>query len=211
MGGRVLALARGVQLGGGVKRTIVCLALATGVGGCLEAEDDTVQFTEDFEDGLDLWGVSGEVSIVTTNHPGEHAVFLAPGASIVHAVSIIRQIDVDDNPYGEGFTDGNWIEYSSDCAGRPALALEPVTLPPGTDRQVRIRLVIEGPPAGGFGRTKLMFPALPSFVAPAPDDDDPWDPNNPPDVRFSELYVGARAPCHVDNLRVMVSGGTLGY
>ncbi|HUQ03016.1 MAG TPA: hypothetical protein VM261_10995 [Kofleriaceae bacterium] len=194
-----------------MQRMILCLTAAAAataaLGGCLEAEDDLVQFAEDFEHGLDLWGRTGETAIVTTNHPGEHAVWLAPGGSISHALQIVRTIDTDDNPYGEGFTDGNWIEYSGDCRGRPALTLEPATNPPGRD--VVVRLVIEGPTAPDFFRSKHMFPALPAFV-PQPDPDDPWNPQQV-DVRFTSLVVAASAPCHVDNLRVMVSGGTLGY
>ena len=136
------------------------LFAAVVLGGCLDSEDDTVQFEEDFENGLQMWNLSGEVSIVTTNHPGEHAVWLAPGASIAHGLQIDRAIDTDPDPYDQGFTDGNWIEYSSDCSGRPALTLEPMTLPPGSDDMVRIRLVMEGPPDSDFNRTKLMFPAL---------------------------------------------------
>jgi hypothetical protein len=184
-----------------------CLVAAAGLGACLEPEDDTVQFAEDFEHGLDLWGRIGETAIVTTNHPGEHAVWIAPGASLSHALQINRTIDGDDDPYGEGFTDGNWIEYSGDCRGRPSLTLEPATNPPGRD--VIVRLVIDGPPAPDFFRSKHMFPALPAFV-PQPDPDEPWNPSSW-DVRFTSLVVGALAPCRVDNLRVMVSGGTIGY
>ena len=43
---------------------------------------------------------------------------------------------------------------------------------------------------------------------PLPDDQGSW---NQAYVRFSQLVIDAAAPCHVDNLRVMVSGGTLGY
>lgn len=197
-----------MQLPGTVKRLIACLVCLG--GGCLQPEDDTVQFAEDFEDGVNGWVTSGEVDVVTTNHPGEHAAWLAPGASIEHAMSINRSWDGDDY-YDDGFTDGNWIEYSVDCGGRPALSLEPVTLPPGTDRNVRVRLVIEGPPIGGFAREKLMFPALPAFIAPPDDDDDDDDWNDPPDLTFASLVIASAAPCHVDNVRVMVSGGTLGY
>ena len=190
-------------------RSVVIPCLALAFGGCLEAEDDVVQFAEDFEDGIEGWTASGELGVVTTNHPGEHALWLTPGASITHPLDITRAIDIDESPYGDGFTDGNWVEYSGDCGGRPALALEPTTEPPGS--LVRVRLVLEGPPRDAFTRTKLMFPALPPFI-PAPDDDeDPYAPNDPPDVRFTSLVVAAQAPCHLDNLRLMVSGGTLGY
>jgi len=186
---------------------LLCLAVAS--GGCLEAEDDVVQFEEDFEDGVASWTVVGEVAVVSTNHPGEHAVWLAPGASMTHALSITRALEGNDSPYGGGFTDGNWIEYTGDCGGRPSLALEPASDPP--DASVGVRLVLEGPPQQGFARTRLMFPALPAFIPQPDDDDDPWSPSDPPDVRFTSLVLAARAPCHVDNLRVMVSGGTLGY
>jgi hypothetical protein len=197
-----------VQLPEAVKPLIACLACLA--GGCLQPEDDTLQFAEDFEGELSGWTMTGEVAVVTTNHPGEHAMWLAPGASMEHALSITRSYDGDENYYDDGFTDGNWIEYSVDCGGRPALSLEPVTLPAGTDNRLRVRVVIEGPPIGGFAREKLMFPALPSFIAPLPDDPD-FPYNDVPDIQFTSLVVASSAPCHVDNLRILVSGGTLGY
>jgi hypothetical protein len=182
------------------------------LGGCLENEDDTVQLTEDFETGLSMWNVAGDVEIVTTNHPGEHAARLGVGATLARGIQITRMMSDPDDPWGrEGFTDGNWIEYSSDCAGRPALALEATTTPPVQNTPVRVRLVLEGPPvAGTFTRDKLMFPALPAYVLPP--EGNSWDP--PPDpypITFGQIVVGTDAPCIVDNLRIMVSGGTLGY
>lgn len=180
------------------------------LGGCLDYEDDQIQWSEDFENGVAMWNQAGDVTVVTTNHPGEHAVRLGVDASIAHGLGITRQVDTDSDPYGDGFTDGNWIEYSSDCPGRPALALEPMTTPPERTTPVRVRLVLEGPPIETFTRDRLMFPALPAFIAPP--EGDPWDP--PPDqytIQFGSLLIETTAPCRVDNLRIMVSGGTLGY
>jgi hypothetical protein len=179
--------------------------------GCLDYEDDSIQFAEDFENDLAMWNQAGDVTIVTTNHPGEHAVRLGVGATIARGIQITREMSGSDNPYGsEGFTDGNWIEYSSDCAGRPSLALEAMTTPPVQTTPVRVRLVLEGPPVEDtFTRDRLMFPALPDYVVPEPD---PWNEQTDSySLTFGQIVVGTNAPCRVDNLRIMVSGGTLGY
>lgn len=177
------------------------LSLAASAG-CLDSEDDQVQFAEDFErcgGGCD-WVSDGDVTIVTTNHPGEHAARLGAGAAMRHALNIDREL-TDPDAYESSMSDGNWIEYSTDCDGRPGLALEPF----GPD--VQVRLVLAGAPAIELTRRKLMFPALPPGAIP-PDDPDDY---RGPIVRFRSLAVEADAPCRIDNLRVMVSGGTLGY
>jgi hypothetical protein len=182
------------------------LAVLVPAAGCvLDPEDDTVQFADDFEHGLDGWATAGGVAVVTTYHPGEHAARLAPGASMVAQLGIVRDAAPDPYDWNGGFTDGNWLEYSTECAGRPSLTLEPATSPPGPSIAVRLRH--DGPPADDLGRRKLMFPALPAFAV-QPDPDDPYDGY---EVTFARLEVIADAPCLIDNLRLMVSGGTLAY
>ena len=99
------------------------LLLATVVlAGCLEAEDDVVQLAEDFEGcGGCTWTFTGDVTIVTTNHPGEHAARLGAGAVLAHPRRIERFVDgPDDGNYDyEDFSDGNWLEYSTDCTDLP--------------------------------------------------------------------------------------------
>jgi len=186
---------------------ILLLAFAlVSVTGCLEPEDDQVQLAEDFEGcGGCTWTFTGEVSIVTTNHPGEHAARLGAGAVIAHPLQIERYVDGDD--YGtesQDFTDGNWIEYSTDCGGRPGLRLDYA----GNDLFIRVRL--EAPPDQAFGRRKLMLPKLPiGPIDPTPED--PYDEENNVPVVFRELTIESGAPCRIDNIRLMVSGGTLAY
>ncbi len=185
------------------------MVLAASAAGCLETEDDTIQFSDDFETPIYvnwLWG--GDVQMVTTTHPGEHAAMIGPGAWMEHVLSINRIVDDPDDQWGQGFSDGNWIEYTTDCTGRPALAIEPFTIPPGADRTARIRLVLDGSGGGEFGRRKLMLPALPAFLGPP---DEPGYEEYMIQFRAVRLETGPAAVCTIDNLHLMVSGGTLGY
>lgn len=175
------------------------LALAALAAGCLTPEDDVVQFVDDFEAGLATWALEGDVSIVTTYHPGEHAARLGPGARMSHALDVRRTIG-EEGGWRDGFSDGNWLEYTTDCGGRPTLALEPATSPPGP--QVRIRLGLDAPPAPDLLRRKHMLPALPAFVG---------DGDASGEVRFTALVIEAGARCHLDKLQLMVSGGSIGY
>lgn len=199
-------MARLVQSSPTVTR-IVMLASVLVVAGCLDHEDDRVQFDEGFEVcGACNWTTTGDVEIVTTNHPGEHAARLGEGAVLRAELAIQRWVDgnVDDYGYDQGdFSDGNWIEYSTDCGGRPLLQL----LPNGTDMAIFLRL--HEPPGQPFERRKMMLPILPySWVDPTPED--PYDDEEAM-VTFRSLTIEAGAPCVIDNIRLMVSGGTLGY
>ena len=41
---------------------------------------------------------------------------------------------------------------------------------------------------------------------------DPWNQQTDSySITFGQIFVATDAPCRVDNLRIMVSGGTLGY
>ena len=157
---------------------------ALGSAACLGRPDnDIIQWSDDFEQ-CDLcgWGTVGEVTRVSTYHPGEHALALAPGARASHSFGIVR-----DGP----FTDGNWVELSTDCVGPGALGLRPVD----TDR-LAIDLALDDVEVGPFARHRLNLP--------------PLDPEA--SVTFVQLTVtaGARA-CRVDNLQVRISGGYYGY
>jgi hypothetical protein len=194
-----------------VKRLLACSAavLAASAAGCLEIEDDTIQFSDNFETAIYVsWIWGGDIQMVTTIHPGEHAAMIGPGAWMEHALSIDRIVDEDD-PWGQSFSDGNWIEYTSDCVGRPALTIDPFTVPPGADRAARIRLVLDGPIDSTFARRKLMLPALPAFLGPP--DEPAWAEEYMIQFRALRIETAPAAVCTIDNLHVMVSGGSLGY
>ena len=187
---------------GGVRRLIslaVAVGLAAGPSACLSDEDDQLQFLEDFEGcGLCDWTVAGPVELVTTNHVAEHAASLGPGAQMRIAVAIDRELR--DNGNGN-FTDGNWVEYSTDC---PAISLG---LPWAGEQRPTwfdVRIKLGGARLDGFVRRKLMFP--PVALAPI----DPDEPQ-PVEIRFRDLIVESSATCRIDNLRILVSGGILGY
>lgn len=188
-------------------RTCAPLLAAVLLGGCLEAEDDVVQWSEDFETcGTCTWTIDGIATVVTTNHPGEHAVELERGATLRHGLALVRMIDPDPDQgwdWGGSFTDGNWIEYSSDCPGRPALTLAAVG--PAAPDAIDVTLALAGPADGRFTRWHLTFPRLP--IEP------PIDPEASPleRVTFRDLAITSDGRCRIDNLRIMVSGGTLGY
>lgn len=165
------------------------------LGGCLTPEDDRVDFSEDFERcGTCDWQVSGDVSVVTTVHPGEHAVRLGEGAVLGHALGIGRTVGSDEDGWNGNFSDGNWIEYTTDCTGTPRLALDPEGAV-----AVAVRVRLEGAVGDGFVRRRLMFPPLP---IDAPEGEM---------ITFSRLTIETGAPCRLDNVRVMVSGGTIAY
>lgn len=162
---------------------------------CLEPEDDLVDFSEDWETcGTCGWEVTGDVTIVTTNHPGEHAARMGDNGRLQHPLGIVRELGDPEQSWQGNFTDGNWIEYSTDCVGPPRLAIDPFV------GELAVRMRLEGPvdEGGRFVRRKLMFPPLP--VAGE------WET-----LTFRHLEIEAGAPCRLDNLRVMVSGGTLAY
>lgn len=175
-------------------RTILVTVLGL-VAGCLTPEDDIVDFSEDFERcGTCDWQVAGDVSVVTTVHPGEHAVRLGEGAGLEHALGIGRTVGDAQDAWSGNFTDGNWIEYTTDCTGTPRLALDPDGVV-----EVAVRVRLEGPAGDGFLRRRLMFPPLPIWAG----EDET--------ITFTRLLVETGAPCRLDNVRVMVSGGTLAY
>ena len=66
---------------------LAILAIApmlTATGCLLPPDNDVLQFEDDFE-ACDLcgWSLNGDVRRVTTYHPAEHAMALAPGAPFV--------------------------------------------------------------------------------------------------------------------------------
>lgn len=160
---------------------------ALGASACLGPPDnDIIQWSDDFE-RCDLcdWTTAGDVRRVTTYHPGEHALALAPGARASHALSVARGTDE--------YSDGNWVELSTDCVGPGALGLRSV---PGDGTRLALDLELDDGGLGPFARHWLNLP--------------PLDPDAP--VTFAELTITAGAlGCRVDNLQLRISGGTYGY
>jgi hypothetical protein len=176
-----LALARRVQ-----QRASMRLAFALLASACLTPPDnDVIQFAEDFEacDDLCGWQLAPGVTRVSTYHPGEHAMALAPGAGAQHPIAIARSELAE-------YVDGNWVELSTDCIGPGALAIG------GDPTRLAIEVVLDQRGLGPFTRHYLNFPPL---VADTP-------------LTFTSLAITAGdLPCRVDNVQVRISGGTLGY
>ncbi|MBK9036043.1 MAG: hypothetical protein IPL61_33165 [Myxococcales bacterium] len=160
---------------------------ALGASACLGPPDnDLIQWSDDFE-RCDLcnWVTVGDVRRVTTYHPGEHALALAPGARAGQSFGIARGADE--------YSDGNWVELSTDCVGPGALTLRAL---PGPDKRLALDLELDDVALGPFARHWLNLP--------------PVDPDVP--VTFAELTITAGAvPCRVDNLQIRISGGTYAY
>lgn len=170
---------------------LAILAIAVTATGCLEPGDnDIIQWSDDFE-ACELcgWRVSGDVTRVTTYHPGEHALRLGPGTTAQHDLGIDRGTD-DGYGYGGNFTDGNWVELSTDCAGPGGLVVV------GAADAAQVQVTLDGRALGAFTRHYLNFPPLDPTVA----------------HRFTSLALTAGAlPCRIDNLQVRISGGTYAY
>lgn len=168
------------------------LLAALAATGCLTPpDDDVLQFVEDFEacDDLCGWSAAGDVRRVTTYHPGEHAMSLAPHATATHAIALARDVEPDWN--GGNQTDGNWLELSTDCSGPGSLT---VTRTGGdaTRNEYALHLVLDDRGVGPFTRHRLNFP--------------PIDPALP--ATFTTLHLGTRTlGCVVDNLQARISGG----
>lgn len=164
-------------------------AIALSLTGCLVPPDnDVLQFEEDFE-ACDLcaWTTTGDVARVTTYHPAEHAMALAPGATATVGVAIDRAGGEDD----WNFDDGNWVELSTDCVGPGSLELRP-----RADGTLAIVVTLDDRAHAPFARHWLNFPPL------APTETH----------RFRGLTLAAsELPCRVDNLQVRISGGTYAY
>lgn len=170
------------------------LLLVTFAAGCLTPlDDDRIQWHEDFEacDGLCAWSTDGDVRHVSTYHPGEHAMSLAPHTKASHALAILRAAGGDDDdPYDPGnLTDGNWLEFSTDCVGPGALVLLRAD---GTGTRHELDVLLDDRDVGPFTRHRLSFPPLPPDVA----------------VEFTAIHLRTRTlACLVDNLAVRIPGG----
>jgi hypothetical protein len=180
----------------------VTCALAAVLGaGCL-THPDRIVFDEDFEDcGLCHWSVAGDVGLVSTIHPGEHAARLGPGAKLEQLVSISRGggYDPGDGVAGN-LDDGPWLEYSTDCDVGADLTVTreaagwAIRLLPG---------LRSGAGDGSLRRVHLSLPRL-----------DPPDPfgDPPPPAPFTRITIATpAAPCTVDKLRLVIAAPEYGY
>lgn len=82
--------------------------------GCPPDQDNLI-LDERFEDPVAFaqnWVVSGQVQLVTTYHPAEHALQPVGAATLTRAVYLAIY-----DPSG----DGEWLEYSTPCSGEPEL------------------------------------------------------------------------------------------
>jgi hypothetical protein len=172
-------------------RLALAVAAAPTLACLTPPDDDVVQWYDDFEGCEDLcgWSTTGAVTRTTTYHPGEHGLALAPGASARHPLSIARQAPNQD--WQEDFSDGNWVELTTDCAGPGALDLRLVG-----DDLYAIELTLDQRGLERFSPHRLTFPPLP--------------PDRPASFESIEVTAGA-LPCRIDNLQVRLSKGRLVY
>lgn len=98
-------------------RWLAALLLLTAAG-CYDGEQDLLLLEEKFEDEAAVraaWSSNLELFLEETIHPAEHALMVEDTLVIRHALG--KQI-FDD------FSDGLWLEYSSNCADGPEMWLE---------------------------------------------------------------------------------------
>ena len=181
----------------------VTCALAAVLGAaCFTRADSIIKLDEDFEDcGLCHWSVTGDVGVVSTIHPGEHAARLGPGAKLEQAVSIPRGDGYDPGDGVQGnLDDGPWVEYSTDCDVGAGLTVTheadgwAIRLLPG---------VRSGTEDGSLRRVYLTLPRL-----------DPSDAlgNGPPPDPFTRFTIATTvAPCTVDKLRLEIAAPEYAY
>jgi len=163
---------------------------------CIEQPPGITVFEERFETCTVPcgWRVFGTASLVSTFHPGQHAMFLGPRTVIQRGVTIQRGGWTNDD--GSSVDDERWIEYTSTCPGAPHL-----TLGPGMDADA-IDLVVrlpDGAPGGDFARTRSSLPLF-------------RDPPTEPQVRIpiGLVRVTTETGCIIDNLRVAASAPEYG-
>lgn len=170
---------------------LAILAIApmlTATGCLLPPDNDILQFEDDFE-ACDLcgWATTGDVRRVSTYHPAEHAMALAPGARAATPLAITRNAAES----GWESDDGNWVELSTDCVGPGALDL----VPDGAGGLV-VAVTLDDRARAPFARHWLNFPPLDPEVA----------------HRFTALTLTtATLRCQVDNLQIRISGGLYAY
>lgn len=155
-------------------RTAALLALV--LAGCIDGREVIILMDERFEDPLDEWVITGDTEIVTTYHPGEHALrFLGPS---------VLQRGIDVPVYGE-YQDGNWLEYTSDCDEAPTVRLQ---------RRLDLswEIVLELPTPFDSEGWERVFTTVPPIAT------DPYQSS-----WYSQLTVVADGGCFIDNLRLM--------
>ena len=138
------------------------------------------------------WKVTrGDTSLVTTFHPSQHAMVLAPGTAIERDANIVRDPWIED---GSNIHDGHWVEYTSTCPGAPR-----VTLALATTGKA-IELTVELPPGAPGDDFELTRSNLPPFRDPPGP-----DPKTTPTLPIGVLRVTTEPGCTLDNLRVAVA------
>lgn len=172
-----------------LRQAILAIApMLTATGCLLPPDNDILQFEDDFE-ACELcgWATTGDVRRVTTYHPGEHAMALAPGATAMTGVAIVRT--PADTAWESD--DGNWVELSTDCVGPGALDL----VPDGAGG-LAVVVALDDRGRAPFARHWLNFPPLDPAVM----------------HRFDSLTLTAASlPCRVDNVQIRISGGRYAY
>lgn len=173
--------------------------------GCIPEDLDIVVFDERFEgqpggqpggppdrqlDGRwALW--YGAYTLAPTVHPAEHALVFERATALAAPMAYT----VSDE-----YSDGAWVEYTSDCHGAPAVSLSWA----GVDAwAVEVTLPTAAAGGGAFQRVYANLPPIPDAT---PDD---WSgPVLAQLVLRADPWAG---PCAIDNLRVMVSAPDDGW
>ena len=187
-------MARRLQSSGAMRSLhLAALSLATTAACFLPPDTDIIQWSDDFEACADLcaWTLDGDARRVTTYHPGEHALWLAPHARATHALAINRSAIDGSGPPPQNPDDGNWLELSTDCVGPGSLEVRA----DGVDRFV-IEMTLDDRAIGRFTRHRVNLP--------------PIDPTRAIVLSGLEL-IADTLPCHLDNLQLRITGGDYGY
>jgi len=161
-------------------RRLALLALAMGTAGCLEPPPGITLLDERFEDGMDLWTVTGPVEIVTTYHPGEHGLRFLGAAELTRAIGLTI--------YDE-YQDGNWIEYTTSCGGVPQ-----VTIAQELDLTWRVVLLVPTADDGTPEEFERVYASLPPI---------PRAESTPATVSALTVIGDGGGPCVIDNLRLV--------
>jgi len=181
--------------------TSALLAAALGVG-CFSQTDRIIELDEDFEDcGLCRWSVTGDVGVISTIHPGEHAARLGSYAKLEQQIDVARGNGYDPGDGVQGnLQDGPWVEYSTDCDVGADLSVTheaagwAIKVLPG---------VRTADADGSLRRVYLTLPRL--------DQPDPYGSSPPPDP-FTRFTIATESSiCTVDKVRLEIAAPEYGY
>jgi hypothetical protein len=159
--------------------TVVALA------GCPAGSEDILWLDERFEDAdsLAAWTIGGETAIVATIHPGEHAIEIRDWSSMSHPISVFVWDD---------FSDGEWIEYTTNCSAAPTVSLQPIS-----DGTYHVVVDIPTEPDGDDAYERV-YASVPPVSLPA---------------TFSALTLrfDGNGPCWYDNVRFYQPANESGF